>query len=130
MDSREKLLATLNHKTPDGLCVDFGASYTTGIAASALARLRKAILGDDTPVKVIEPYQMLGEIDEPLRTALGIDVVGLMPTKTLFGFANENWKPFRLFDGTEVLVPGGFNVTTTDQGDLLIQCKTCCRPCP
>jgi len=40
--------------------------------------------------------------------------------KTLFGFENANWKPFELFDGTEVLVPGSLNVTTDEAGDLLI----------
>ena len=33
---------------------------------------------------------------------------------------NRDWKPFELFDGTPVLVPGDFNVTTEDNGSLLI----------
>ena len=101
MTSRERLAVTLNHQAPDQLCVDFGAGLQTGMGVSAVHRLRQAVLGQpDFQVKVVEPYQMLGEIDEPLRMALGIDVVGVPGRKTMFGFENAGWKPFTLFDGT------------------------------
>ena len=121
MTSRERLIATLNHRQPDRVCVDMGATATSGVAASTVSRLREAVLGEKGyRVKVVEPYQMLGEVDEDLRQALGFDVVGLPGGTTLFGFENRDWKPFTLFDGTEVLVPGQFNVTTNADGDLLI----------
>jgi len=121
MTSRERLRAALNHQEGDRVPVDFGSTAVTGIHVSAVTRLRRAVLKDDRyRVKVIEPYQMLGELDAPLREALGIDTVGLIPRKTLFGFENADWKPFSLFDGTEVLVPRNFNVTTTATGDYLI----------
>ena len=37
------------------------------------------------PVKVTEPYQMLGEIDSELIEAMNIDVVGLFSAKNIFG---------------------------------------------
>jgi hypothetical protein len=121
MNSRERLIATLNHRQPDRVCVDFGATAVTGIYVGTVARLRRAVLGQKGyRVKVIEPYQMLGEVDAELRDALGVDVVGLPGRRTLFGFENADWKPFTLFDGTPVLVPGKFNVTTDADGSLLI----------
>ena len=121
MTSRERLVATLNHQSPDRVCVDFGAGFQTGLGAGAVHRLREAVLGqDDHPVKVIEPYQMLGEIDGELRQALGLDVVGVHGPGTMFGFRNEDWKPFTMFDGTPVLVPGRFNVTPAEDGGWLI----------
>lgn len=117
MNSRERLQRTLNREPADRVCVDFGATHVTGISVSTLSKVRKALLGeDDYRVKVIEPYQMLGEIDEQLTEALGIDVVGVLGPKTMFGFENKDWKPFTMFDGTEVLVPGNFNVTPDDKG--------------
>jgi hypothetical protein len=88
----------------------------------AVHRLRRAVLGQkEHRIKVTEPYQMLGEIDEPLRKALGLDVAGVHPRCTMFGFENTGWKPFRLpADGTEVLVPEQFNYTTDEHGDLLM----------
>ena len=121
MTSRQRFQNTLNHKPVDRVCVDFGATVVTGIAATAVDKLRKAVLGqNDYRVKVVEPYQMLAEIDPQLREALGIDMVGLALPKTMFGFENSDWKEFTLFDGTEVLVPGNFNVTKDDDGNLLI----------
>jgi hypothetical protein len=121
MTSRERLAATLNHQSPDQLCVDFGAGLQTGMGAGAVHRLRQTLLGQpDFRVKVIEPYQMLGEIDEELRQALGLDVVGVHGPGTMFGFKNEGWKPFAMFDGTPVLVPEQFNVTPADDGGWLI----------
>jgi hypothetical protein len=63
---------------------------------------------------------MLGEVDEEMRVLLGVDVVGLTPRKTMFGFEADGWKPFALFDGTPVLVPEKFNTNTDVNGDILI----------
>ncbi|MCX7425342.1 MAG: methyltransferase [Planctomycetia bacterium] len=121
MTGRERLAATLEHRQPDRVCVDFGATWITGMHASIVDKLRKAVLGDpDWRVKICEPYQMLGEIDDELREALGIDVVGVLTRKSLFGTDTTDWKPFTLFDGTEVLVPRSFNTTVDPAtGDLL-----------
>ncbi len=121
MHPRERLIAAINHQQPDRVPVDFGSTAVTGMHVLAVTRLRRALGGDPQyRVKVIEPYQMLGEIDSELLDKLGIDVVGLMGRKTLFGFENRDWKPFTLFDGTEVLVPGDFQVRRDDRGGLLI----------
>ncbi|MFZ4544293.1 MAG: uroporphyrinogen decarboxylase family protein [Saprospiraceae bacterium] len=121
MTARERLIKTLNHETPDRLCVDMGAGGQTGIGASALHRLNQALLpGYNQNVKIIEPYQMLGGVEEPLRDKLQLDVVGIHGLNTLFGIKNENWKPFRMPDGTEVLVPGEFNYTRDENGAYLI----------
>lgn len=117
MTSRERLIATLNHQPTDRLCVDFGAGFQTGMGAGTVHRLRQELLGDaDYRVKIIESYQMLGEIDEDLRQALSLDVVGVHGPGSMFGFKNDGWKPFAMFDGTPVLVPGEFNVTPADDG--------------
>ena len=122
MNGRQRLAATLRHQEADRVCVDFGATAVTGMHVSAVHRLRRRLLRQaEFRVKVIEPYQMLGEIDDALREALGIDVVGRGGRTTLFGTVNKDWKPFQLFDGTEVLVSGDFRVTVDEgSGDLLI----------
>ena len=64
MTSRERVAATLRHQEPDRVPLDLGATAVTGMHVTAVAQLRQA-LGLDrpgTPVKVVEPYQMLGEI--------------------------------------------------------------------
>lgn len=120
--SRERITQTLNHQVPDRTPLDLGGSVVTGMHVSSVYRLRQALRLDPpgTPVKVIEPYQMLGEIQLDLVEALGADVVPLASTKTFFGFRNEDWKPWTTFDGTPVLVPGGFNTEPEPNGDILM----------
>jgi hypothetical protein len=116
-NSRTRLEAALNHRQPDRVPVDFGATAVTGIHVSIVHRLRQRLLGDTSyRVRVIEPYQMLGEIDDELRAALGIDVIGVMPRCSLLGTEQKNWKPFTLFDGTPCLVGHNFNVSPAPDG--------------
>jgi hypothetical protein len=66
---------------------------------------------------------MLGFIDEDLKLALGIDIEGVYGAETIFGFRNENWKPWRMDNGTEVLVSEHFRTTRDANGDTLIYPK-------
>jgi uroporphyrinogen-III decarboxylase len=101
--------------------MDLGGTAVTGMHVSTVSRLRRAVLGQPGyRVKVVEPYQMLGEIDAELCEALGVDVAGIIPSHNMFGFQNGNWKEMTLFDGTDVLVPGDFNITVADNGDWYI----------
>jgi hypothetical protein len=70
-------------------------------------------------VKVYEPFQMLGSIDDDLRAAMGLDVTGVFPRKTKFGAPAADWKEWD-FRGLEVLVPGDFRTTTSANGDILV----------
>lgn len=122
MTSRQRIEAALNHQEADRLPLDLGGCSVTGMHVSSVYKLRQALQLDPpgTPVKVVEPYQMLGEIAPDLMDAIGVDVVGLRGLRTMFGFRNENWKPWELFDGTPVLVPGCFNTEPDENGDILM----------
>ena len=101
--------------------MDFGGGFQTGIHVSMVYKLRQA-LGLDrpgTPVKVVEIYQMLGEVAPDLQAALGVDVVSLHGTGTMFGFPQTEFKEWQLADGTPVLVPKDFNTQYEPNGDLL-----------
>ena len=122
MTSRERVSLALQHQEADRVPLDLGASAVTGMQVDTVYGLRQA-LGLDrpgTPVKVVEPYQMLGEIGPDLMEALGVDVVGLGKPATLFGFRNEGWKSWTTFAGTPVLVPEGFNTEPEPNGDILM----------
>jgi len=122
LTSRQRVNHALNHQESDRVPMDLGASPVTGMQVDTVYKLRQA-LGLDAPgapVKVVEPYQMLGEIKPDLMNALGIDVVGLGKPSTMFGFKNEGWKPWTTFAGTPVLVPEGFNTDPDVNGDILL----------
>lgn len=120
MKNRTRIELTIDHKEPDRLPIDLGSSRVTGMHVSTVYKLRQALKLDPpgTPVKVIEPVQMLGEIAIDLLDTIGADVVGLFPPQTSFGYTLENWKPWQLFDGTPVLVPEAFNTRAQENGDI------------
>lgn len=122
MTSRERVRTALNHHQPDRVPVDFGGTFETGIAVSTVYRLRKALELDDPDdrVKVVESYQMLGEIKDDLREALYVDTIGIFSNMSTFGFENKDWKKWTTFDGAEVLVPGLFNIEPDENGNILM----------
>ena len=120
MTSRERLDAALNHREPDRIPVDFNGTSVTGMHVACVIGLREHYGLEKCLVKIHEPYQMLGGIDDDLQRALGLDVEGVWGVETLFGFRNEDWKPWRMDDGREVLVSGHFEVAKDAQGDTLI----------
>ena len=122
MTSRERVQLALRHQEPDRVPLDLGASAVTGMQVDTVYRLRQALGLDEPgiPVKVVEPYQMLGEIKPDLMDRLGVDVVGLGLPKNLFGFKNEGWKPWTTFAGTPVLVPEAFSTEPVANGDILM----------
>lgn len=122
MNSRKRVALALAHTEPDRIPLDLGSSPVSGMHVSTVFKLRQALELDPpgTAVKVVEPYQLLGEIGSDLMDELGVDVVGVWPSKNMFGFRNENWKSWTTFDGTPVLVPEGFNTEVEKNGDLLL----------
>jgi uroporphyrinogen-III decarboxylase len=120
MTSKERIVRALNHKEPDRVPVDFGGTAVTGIHVEIVAALRDRYGLEKRPVKIHEPYQMLGLIEDDLQRALGLDVEGVYAAETMFGYPNENWKPWRLDSGLEVLVSGRMEMARDTNGDTLV----------
>ena len=121
LTSRERVVLALSHKESDRIPLDLGSTTVTGMHVTTVYKLRQALGLDKpgTPVKVMDPFQMLGEINSDLVNALGVDCVGLKTLSNRFGFKNDGWKPWTLFDGTPLLVPGEFNTEPEPNGDIL-----------
>jgi hypothetical protein len=110
MTHRERIKNALNHQAGP-VPLDFGGTAVTGIHVSVVAALRDHYGLEKRPVKVIEPYQMLGEVEDDLKDAMGVDTTGIFGRMTLFGFALEQWKEWQAPWGQPLLVPSQFNVT-------------------
>jgi hypothetical protein len=119
MASRERVQASLAHREPDRVPVDFGGTTVTGLHALCVERLRGHYGLERRPVKVHVPYNMLGVVEEDLAGAMGLDLIGVLPRNTSYGYPNENWKEFRTPWGQVVLISGHFHYSTDTNGDLL-----------
>ncbi len=118
--SKQNFERTINHNQPDKVVVDFGSTAVTGIHVRVVEKLREYYGLEKRPVKVTEPFQMLGEIDNELIREMNIDVIGLYGENNMFGIPNRDWKVHKTFWGQEVLFPGQFNYTYNSNGDILI----------
>jgi len=120
MNSRERIEKALRHEQPDKLPIDFGATLVTGIHVSMVYKIRQYYGLDEPgiPVKVIEPYQMLGEIKPDLRNLIGIDVVNLDDGNTIFGYSLDEYRKWKFHDGTPLLIPKLFNTNINNDGTL------------
>ncbi len=120
MNSRQRVLEAVNHREPDRVPIDLGGTRQSGIAAGCYHRL-KGRLGIDTPTRVYDLYQMLAEVERPVLERFGADVIGLNRPAVALGIRNRQWKPWRLFDGTPVEVPGGFDPEVEPGGGLILR---------
>jgi hypothetical protein len=120
---RERVRRTLSRQPVDRAPIDLGSTAVTGIHATTYARLRRALGLAGEPIRIEEPFQLLAEVEEPVRQALGVDTIGLWARETMFGFPNEGWKPWTLPDGTPALVAERFRFTIDEKGDTLIYPK-------
>lgn len=126
MNSRERILAALNHETPDRIPVDFGGTRTTGITAPAMYRLRQC-LGIETPTRVYDVYVCLAEMDDAVADAVGSDVlrlpvpVPLLNIECLMDLTKKHWKPYALEDGTPTMIPNDFYPERELNGDLCLR---------
>jgi hypothetical protein len=119
LSSRERVRRALAHEATDRPPIDLGSTLVSGIQAIAYSKLKNAIGVGGGNLKVYDPFQMLAEVEEDVKRALGVDTCGIQLPVNFYGYRNENWKPFRLFDGTEVLMPGDFQYDVLDNGDII-----------
>jgi len=116
-----KLAAALAHR--DGtIPLDMGATAVTGMHVSCVAALRKHFGLEPGPVKVHDPCQMLGTIEEDLKQALGVDVAGVFSPKNKFGFENTDWKEWKTPWNQVILVGGDFQTDEKEDCIFIYPC--------
>ena len=119
MTSREKAHRAFTHQSGP-VPVDFGGTGVSSMHVSCVAALRDHYGLPRHPVKVCEPYQMLGEIEDDLARHLGCDFVAANGRNTMFGFPNEGWHEWRTPWGQLVLVPAGFRPREDGTGSVYL----------
>lgn len=120
MTGKEKLKLALNHEEGP-LLLDIGGMPTTGIHCIVLEQVREYLGLEKRPIKILEPVQMLGVLDEDIREALGIQTQPCWGANCMMGFpAKDDYKEWRTPWGQEVLVPKDFVTTTDEKGDTLL----------
>jgi len=119
MNSREKVQRALNHKAGT-IPVDFGTTGVTGIHCKVIEGLRRHYGLEDKPVKVIEPYQMLGEVDNELQQIIGTDVTGIYGRSNMLGTTELEYHRQTTPWGQTVLISKDIDLTPDAAGNIYI----------
>jgi uroporphyrinogen decarboxylase len=102
MTSRERVLASLNHREPDRVPVDLSGHRSSGIAAIAYARLRDFLGLPKKPIRVYDPVQQLAVVDEDVLQRFRVDTIEL---GRAFALEDKWWAEWTLPDGTPCFMP-------------------------
>jgi len=95
-------MAALNHREPDRVPVDFSGHRSSGIMATAYARLKDYLGIEEGDIYVYDLIQQLAIVEPPVLDRFGVDVVEMGR-----GFAQEDayWTDWELPDGTPCKIP-------------------------
>ena len=118
ISSKQRIIRALQHKQPDTIPVDFGATSVTGIHCKVVESLRAYYGLEKRPVKIIEPFQMLGEIDEELKQIMHLDCEHVFGSYDMLGNDNDRLHTQRTPWGQEVLIAQGIDLTPDRNNDI------------
>jgi uroporphyrinogen decarboxylase len=124
MNSRERVLAALEHQETDRVPIDFSGHRSSGIAAIAYPKLRNHLGLPAKPTRAYDIIQQLAIVDEDVLDRFGVDTIEMGRG---FALDDKSWSPWTLPDGTECLVPAwtqlereeGRWVIRSESGNLL-----------
>lgn len=74
MNSRERVLTTLNHREPDRVPFDMGGTVLTGINVKAYTALRDYLGLPRIEPTIVDVVQQLAQVDDDVLDRLGVDV--------------------------------------------------------
>ena len=117
MTSRERVLTSLNHKTPDRVPIDCNGHPSSGMAVQTYKRLREYIGLPKSKIYMYDVSQQLAVVEDDMLDYFKVDIVQ-------FGYDfykdETHWKKWMLHNGTEVMIPKHIDITIGKDGDYEI----------
>ena len=110
-------MTAINHKQPDRVPIDFGGHRSSGIAAIAYAKLKRALGIRTGDIYVYDMVQQLAIVESEVLDATGSDVIELGRG---FMLDDREWKPWVLPDGTPCKIPNFINVDRRGEDSFLL----------
>ena len=116
MNSRERVLNSIEHKQPDRIPFDFGGTSVTGISAMAYNKLKRE-LGVNSPTRVYDVVQQLAMVDWQVINSFGTDVLDI---NRIF-MEDMGWHTVILGDGSSGEYPDWFNPERSADGGFVVR---------
>jgi uroporphyrinogen decarboxylase len=113
MNSRERVLAAINHQMPDRVPIDLSATPSSGISAIAYSNLVKHLGRGDLPVQIYDVVQQLAQPDMTVLDQFGVDVLDIGRT---FNMLPSDWSPVTMANGGAAFYPKWFQPSRMADG--------------
>jgi uroporphyrinogen decarboxylase len=112
---RERILAAIDHKEPDRVPVDFGATPSSGISAIAYGRLKTRLHKTGGHTRVYDVVQQLAQPEDDILDYCGVDILDI---GRAFNDRDDDWYDVRLADGSAAQYPSWFRPVPRDDGSF------------
>jgi uroporphyrinogen decarboxylase len=116
MNSRQRVLAAINHTEPEGLPVDLGATPSSGISAIAYDNLLRHLPLKDKRNWVYDVVQQVTQPSAEILDHFRIDTVDLGRT---FNTQDRDWYDYTLSNGSTAQQPVWFRPRKQENGSWL-----------
>ncbi|MFX0069564.1 MAG: uroporphyrinogen decarboxylase family protein [Candidatus Hermodarchaeota archaeon] len=104
MNSRERVFASINHREPDRIPIDLGATAVTGISAIAYHNLKKHLGITTGHTRIYDLIQQLAQVEDNIVDLYNVDVLDVGRT---FNTSDEDWYDVHV-NGIDAQFPNWF----------------------
>ena len=116
MTSRERVLASIDHRQPDRVPLDLGATPSSGISAIAYNRLKNHLQLQGGHTRIYDVVQQVVQPEENILDMFGVDVIDIGRT---FNEKDSDWYDITLSDGSTAQYPAWFHPVQDKDGSWL-----------
>ncbi len=106
MNSRERVMSSINHKEPDRVPIDLGSTPSSGISAIAYNNLKKHMGINAGSTRVYDVVQQVVQPEDGILQRFGVDVADV---GRMFNDEASDWYEVILPDGSTAEYPAWFN---------------------
>jgi uroporphyrinogen decarboxylase len=120
MTSRERILAAIEHKQPDRVPVDLGATASSGISAIAYGNLKRHLGITTGHTRIYDVVQQLAQPEDFILDRFHVDVVDVGRT---FNTRDADWYDITVADGQPAQYPVWFHPEPQPDGSFIARHK-------
>lgn len=113
MNSRERILTSINHKEPDHVPLDLGSTPSSNISAIAYNNLKKHLGINTGHTRIYDVVQQLAQPEDDILQRFGVDVLDI---GRAFNTLDTDWYDIKLCDGSIAQYPSWFKPVETKEG--------------
>ena len=115
MTPRQRILSAIDHREPDRVPVDLGATPSSGISATAYGRLKAHLDLQAGHTRIYDVVQQLAQPEESILDRFGVDVLDI---GRAFNERDEDWCDIRLANGDAAQYPTWFRPVARSDGSF------------